>query len=153
MDFPKDGRPTEEMLKDPRVVEAKKKLKETEEKVAEEKRAELEREDKKQEGRDRRVARKMLSKRMRQEAQEIVSGMFKFAFEAKRTSSDYEVRGFMAERDKILADFPDSQERLEVKMFPIFEKALSEELEKRLGKKLPEEVMKAIAMASYLARL
>ncbi len=43
-------------------------------------------------------------------------------------------------------NFPSSQADLELEMLPIFEEVLAEELKKRSGKKLPEEVLKAIAL-------
>ncbi len=98
--------------------------------------------ERKQEERDRRVAEKMLRQRMRQEAQETISKLF----EAKRTSKSYEHRRSIIARDEFLDNFPDSQTGLELDMFPIYEEVLSEELKKRRGKKLPEELRKAISL-------
>ncbi|MFQ5919737.1 MAG: hypothetical protein ACE5I4_06820 [Thermoplasmata archaeon] len=133
---------TPEEEEDSRVVEARKKLRETEREVAEEKRAQQEEERRKQEEGDRRAAEKMLRQRMRQEAQETISRLF----EAKRTSRSYEDRRSTVDRDDFIDNFPDSQTDLELEMFPIYEEVLREELNKRRGKKLPKELREAISL-------
>lgn len=130
---------------DPRVIAAEKKLKEAKEAVAKEKWAKGEAKQRTEDERDRRLALEMLTKRMRQEAQETIS----LALEATRTSVHYEEPGLRS-RGEFADNFPSSQKSLELEMLPILEKVLAEELKKRLGKKPSEEVLSAMALAFLL---
>lgn len=110
---------------DPRVRLARRKLKETEEQVAEEK-EKAERWAKKREVKRREEQQKEEAE-WKEATRERARAAISYAFE---TNGGY-----------------DKWENLGLPVLPLFEEVCREEIEKRLGKELPEDIILAIALA------
>ena len=91
---------------------------------------------------ERRLAEKLLREKVCQEAQEMIDG----AYRATRQRYDYTRLGQTGTKGGTIRPFPQSQINLTIEMLPIFEEVLTKELKRRIGKKLPEEIMTVAAL-------